>query len=123
VHWEVAVSGLAEFPRDEIGRAEALAKEALALEPATTKANLLLAYIGMYQKDYERALSEVDRALAINPSDADGYQMRGGILEWSGKAAEAVPWLEGAVRLGGANTTVLMNLIRHLEISPRPAPR
>ena len=110
VHWEVVVSGWTEFPNDEIGRAEALAKKALAIEPATTKAHLLLAYIGMYQKDYERALAEVDRALAINPSDADCYQVRGGILQWSGKAAESVPWLEGAVRLGGANTTLLMNL-------------
>jgi adenylate cyclase len=110
VHYEVAVSGWTEFPDDEISRAEALAKKALALEPATTEAYLLLAYVGMYQRDYDRALAEVDRALAINPSEADCYRVRGAILQWSGKAAEAVSWLEGGLRLGGSNTGALMNL-------------
>jgi len=109
-HYEAVVSGWTEFPDDEIGRADALAKKALALEPATTKARLLLAYTGMYQRDYDRALAQVDQALAINPSDAECYQTRGAILQWSGKAAEAATWLEGALRLGGSNTEVLMNL-------------
>ena len=64
----------------------------------------------MYQRDYDRALAQVDQALAINPSDAECYQTRGAILQWSGKAAEAATWLEGALRLGGSNTEVLMNL-------------
>jgi adenylate cyclase len=109
-HYEAVVSGWAEFPDDEISRAEVLGKKALALDPATTKAYLLLANIGMYQRDYDRALGQVDQALAVNPSDADCYQVRGGILQWSGKAAEAATWLEGALRLGGPNTQVSMNL-------------
>jgi len=109
-HHEAVVSGWTEFPDDEIARAEALAKKAQALDPATIRAYLLLANIGLYRRDYDRALAQVDHALAINPSDVECYQMRGNILQWSGKAAESVPWLEGAVRLGGANTTLLMNL-------------
>jgi adenylate cyclase len=109
-HYETVVSGWTEFPDDEIGRADALAKKALVLEPATTKAHLLLAFIGMYQRDYDRALAQVDQALAINPSEAECYQVRGAVLQWSGKAAEAVTWLEGGLRLGGSNTLALMNL-------------
>jgi adenylate cyclase len=110
VHHEAAVSGWTEFPDDEVGRAEALAKKALALDPATTKAYLLLANIGMYRKDYDRALAQVDQALAINPSDVECYQMRGHILQWWGKAAEAIPWLEGAQRLGSSSPVVLANI-------------
>jgi adenylate cyclase len=109
-YYEMVISGWTEFPDDEIGRADALAKKALALDPATTKAYLLLAYIGMYQRDYDRSLAQVDRALAINPSDDECYQVRGAILQWSGKAAEAATWLEGALRLDGSNTQALMNL-------------
>ena len=36
--------------------------------------------------------------------------MRGAILQWSGRSADAVTWLEGALRLGGTNAEVLMNL-------------
>jgi hypothetical protein len=48
VHYEAAVSGWTEFPNDEIDRAEALAKKALALDPAATKAYLLLAYVSRH---------------------------------------------------------------------------
>ena len=109
-HYEAVVSGWTEFPDDEIGRADALAKKALALEPATTKAHLLLAFIGMYQRDYDRALAQVDQALAINPSEAECYQVRGAVLQWSGKAAEAVTWLEGTLRFDGANILAVSNL-------------
>jgi tetratricopeptide (TPR) repeat protein len=85
-------------------------KKALALDPSTTTANLLLANIGMYRKDYDRALAQVDQALAINPSDATCYQTRGAILQWSGKAGEAVQWLDAARRLGGLNTSGIMTL-------------
>jgi adenylate cyclase len=110
VHYEAAVSGWTEFPTDEIARAEELATKALSLDPAATKAHLLLAYVGMYRKDYDRGLAQVDQALGINPSDAECYQVRGAILQWSGKSAEAVTWLEGALRLGSSNAEILMNL-------------
>jgi TolB-like protein/class 3 adenylate cyclase len=109
-HYETVVSGWTEFPDDEIGRADALAKKALVLEPATTKAHLLLAFIGMYQRDYDRALAQVDQALAINPSEAECYEVRGAILQWSGKPAEAVPWLEATLRIDGANIMAASNL-------------
>jgi adenylate cyclase len=110
MHYEAAVSGWTEFPNDEIARAEGLAKKALSLDPAATKAYLLLAYVGLFRRDYDGGLAQVDQALAINPSDAECYQVRGAILQWSGKSTDAVTWLEGALRLGGSNAEVLMNL-------------
>src|SRR5438477_640811 len=109
-HHEGVVSGWTEFPDDEIARAEALAKKAQALDPATIRAYLLLANIGLYRRDYDRALAQVDHALAINPSDVECYQMRGNILQWSGKATEALPWLEGALRLGSSSPVALVNI-------------
>ena len=110
LHFEAAVSGWSEFPADDVGRAESLAKKALSLYPGTTKAYQLLGNVGLYRKDYDRALAQVDEALAINPSDAESYHMRGSILQWSGRPAEAVEWLNAAHRLGGLNTSLLMNL-------------
>src|SRR5207302_2659311 len=85
-HYEAAVSGWTEFPSDEVARAETLAKKALELDPTTTKAHVLLATIALYRRDFERALAQIDQALAINPSDAECYQTRGSILQWAGKA-------------------------------------
>ena len=103
-HYEAAVSGWAEFPADEIKQAETLAQKALALDPTTTNAFRLLSIISVYYRDYDRALAQVDRALALNPSDSENFQERGYALLWSGKPAEAVPWLEATLRLDGTSS-------------------
>jgi tetratricopeptide (TPR) repeat protein len=109
-HFEAVVSGWTEFLRDEIDQAETLAQKALALDPSTTSAYRLLAIINMYKRRYELALGQIDRALEINPSDAEIYSQRGIILAWAGRATEALPWLEGALRFDRAHALTAQNL-------------
>jgi adenylate cyclase len=109
-HFEAVVSGWTEFRQEELDQAETLAQKALALDPTTTSAYRLLAFINMYKRRYDLALGQIDRALEINPSDADSYQMRGTVLVWSGKAAEALPWLESALRFDRAHIITAENL-------------
>ncbi len=103
-YFDAAVSGWAEFPNEAVERAEALAQRALTLDPTTTSGYRLLAAIHMFRGHYDLALSQIDRALEVNPSDADSYVQRGIILVFAGRSAEAVPWLEGALRFDHANT-------------------
>ena len=109
-HFEAVVSGWAEFRQDELDQSETLAQKALALDPMTTGAYRVLAFVNMYKRRYDLALGEIDRALEINPSDTESYGQRGIILVWAGRAAEAVPWLEGALRFDRANSLTLQNL-------------
>jgi adenylate cyclase len=102
-YYEAVVSGWSEFRTEDLERAEALAQKALALAPTTTRAYQLLTHINLFRKRYDLALAQIDRALEINPSDADNYAGRGAILTWAGRAAEALPWLEGALRFDPAN--------------------
>jgi adenylate cyclase len=102
-YFEAVVSGWSEFRTDDLERAEALAKKALVLDPATTRAYHVLSQINVFRKRYDLALAQIDRALEFNPSDADNYTYRGIILVWAGRAAEALPWLEGALRFDRAN--------------------
>jgi adenylate cyclase len=102
-HLEAVVSGWSEFRAEELETAETLAHKALALDPATTRAYRMLALVQQYRKRYDLALAQIDRALEINPSDADNFAYRGAILMWSGRPADAVPWLEGALRSDPAN--------------------
>jgi adenylate cyclase len=100
---EAVVSGWSEFRTEELERAEALALKALTLNPATTRAYHVLADIHLFRKRYDLALAQIDRALAFNPSDAGNYVQRGTMLVWAGRAAEALPWLEGALTFDRAN--------------------
>ena len=76
-YYEAVVSGWSEFRAEDLERAEALAQKALALDPATTRAYRVLAHINLFRKRYDLALAQIDRALEINPSDADNYAYRG----------------------------------------------
>jgi adenylate cyclase len=102
-YYEAVVSGWSEFSTEDLERAEALAQKALALDPTTTRAYRILSMIDLYRKRYNLALAQIDRAFEINPSDADNYAYRGAILVWAGRAEEALPWLEGALRFDRAN--------------------
>jgi class 3 adenylate cyclase/TolB-like protein len=100
---EAVSSGWTEFVADALGRAETLGQKALSLDPATTGAYRLLAEVHLIKGHFDLALKQTDRALEINPSDADSVTTRGSMLVWTGRAAEALPWLEAALRLDRAN--------------------
>jgi adenylate cyclase len=102
-YYEAVVSGWSEFRAEDLQRAEALAQKALALDPATTRAYRVLGHINLFRKRFDLALAQNDRALEFNPSDADNYAYRGAILAWAGRAAEALPWFECALRFDRAN--------------------
>jgi len=109
-YYETVVSGWTEFREDAIERAESLAQKALALDPVATRAYRLLSTINMYKRRYDLALGQIDRALEINPSDAENYWQRGNILVWAGKAEEALPWLEGVLRFDRVHTLTSQDL-------------
>jgi Tfp pilus assembly protein PilF len=96
-------SGWTAIYRDDLARAETLAQKALSLDSASTTAYRLLAEVHPARRRFDLALAQNNRALEINPSDAASFAMRGEILVWAGRAAEALPWLEGALRLDSAN--------------------
>src|SRR5215469_8934685 len=100
---EAVASGWTEFVADDLSRAETLAQKALSLDPASTAAYRLLTEINLARGRFDLALGQTERALEINPNDAESFTARGNILLWSGRAAEALPWLEGALRFDRAN--------------------
>jgi adenylate cyclase len=111
-HFEAVVSGWTEFRQEELEQAETLAQKALALDPTTTSAYRLLAIINMYKRRYDLALGQIDHALEINPSDVDSYHMRGTVLVWAGRAAEGLPWLEGALRFDRGHLLTVESLCK-----------
>ena len=109
-HYEAVVSGWTEFPDDELKAAATFAQQALTLDPATSSAYQLLAFIDVFRGDYERASAQIDRALALNPSDAETYRVRSYVLLWSGDATEGARWSEAALRLDPTNQRAAMTL-------------
>lgn len=94
--------GWAERPSEILNRAEQLAIKALSLNLSETQAHLVLARIHILHKDYEAARAEVDRAIEINPNDAQSLAGRGNILMWLGQTDAAIEALQQAQRIDPA---------------------
>lgn len=77
----------------------AAAERAQELDDNDSEAHRVLAEIRTIERSYDRAERHHERALALNPNDARIVAQRGELLTWLGRAEEAVPWLEKALRL------------------------
>jgi adenylate cyclase len=91
--------GWAESPNAFLSRAEELANRALSLDDSEVRAHIILARIHIFYQRYEQAKAEIDRAIAINPNDAQGLAGRGNILVWLGQTDKAIEALELAQRI------------------------
>jgi TolB-like protein/DNA-binding winged helix-turn-helix (wHTH) protein/Tfp pilus assembly protein PilF len=98
--FHVAISmGWAESPDEYWKRVESHAREALKFDASDVRARVLLArrYLA-YNRNLE-AQTEIDRAIEINPNDADALAGRGNVLMWLGKTDAAIETLELALRI------------------------
>jgi tetratricopeptide (TPR) repeat protein len=93
------VMGWAESPTAFLDRAAEFANRALSLNDVDVRAHVILGRIHIFYRRYEQAKAEIDRAIAINPNDADGLAGRGNVLMWSGQTNDAIEVLELALRI------------------------
>ncbi len=63
--------------------------EALAVDAKLYQAHVALAEIHIFEKKYDEAVADLDRALAITPRNFKAHERKIEILKASGKAAEA----------------------------------
>jgi TolB-like protein/Flp pilus assembly protein TadD len=91
--------GWAETPIAYLARAEELAVKALTLDGSEVRARVVLGHIHLFHQRYREAQAEIDRALIINPNDAQGLAGRGTILLWVGETDAAIEALEQARRI------------------------
>jgi adenylate cyclase len=91
--------GWAQLPEAFLDQAQEMAGKALSLDASEVRARIVLGRIHIFHQRYEQAKSEMDRAVAINPNDADGLAGRGNILMWLGQTDAAIEALEQAQRI------------------------
>jgi adenylate cyclase len=91
--------GWAQSPADGLSRAEEMASKALSLNDLEQRARIIFGRVHIFHQRYEQAKVEMDRAIAINPSDSHGLGGRGNILMWLGQTGDAIEALELAQRI------------------------
>ena len=84
-----------QFRVDDLERAETLAKKALALDPATTRAYRVLSYINLFRKRYDLALAQMDRALEYQSERCGQLCLSWGHLGVGGPSGGGIAMVRG----------------------------
>ncbi|MGQ3299394.1 adenylate/guanylate cyclase domain-containing protein [Reyranella sp.] len=99
VHFERATFGWSEFPQQDIDTAIRYAQKAIDLDEENVLAHGVLARAYAATRKYDLAMAESERALEINPSDAEVLRARAAVLLWTGRIEESIATAEIANRL------------------------
>ncbi len=91
-----------EYPDGSLQIAKEYARQAIEKDPNEPLARCVSALAASYEKDLDRAKTEIDAALALNPNLALAHSLRGNIRAYSGKPLDAIPEIEQAMRLDPA---------------------
>ena len=77
----------------------ALAQQAVVLDDSLPLAHTTLGVAYLWQRQYEQAIAEGERAITLDPNYAEGYAWLGAIVNLAGRPAEAIVAVEKALRL------------------------
>jgi adenylate cyclase len=91
-----------ENPDGSLQIAKEYARQAVEKDPNEPLARCVSALAASYEKDLDRAKTEIDAALALNPNLALAHSLRGNIRAYSGEPLDAISEIEQAMRLDPA---------------------
>ncbi len=80
-------------------RAFELVRKALALDDNLPTAHSRLSQLYSLQQQYDQAIAEGERAIALDPNDADSHYIQAVVLNYAGRPEEALGPLAQAMRL------------------------
>jgi tetratricopeptide (TPR) repeat protein len=82
-----------------MARAAECGDKALALDDGLAEAHMLLAFVHVLRRDFDKAIAHAERGAALGPSNADVVAVLALNLVWAGRPAEALEEVEKAMRL------------------------
>ena len=91
-------------PDGSLPLAKQYARQALEKDPNEPLARCVSAMAASFERDLDRAESEIDVALSVNPNFALAHYLRGNNRIYSGHPLEAIPEIERAMRLDPATS-------------------
>jgi TolB-like protein/cytochrome c-type biogenesis protein CcmH/NrfG len=80
-------------------RASELVRKAIILDDSLARAHGLLGLVYVQQHQYDQALAESERAVALAPNNAESYAMQADVLLFASRGADALRSIEQALRL------------------------
>ncbi len=97
--------GLGKSPRESIEKGIEMAQKALAIDDSDPQAHGLLGHFYCLKREYDKAIAEGERSVALDPGGALVHLAYGMSLNYGGRSEEAIPVLQKAIRLNPLGET------------------
>jgi adenylate cyclase len=113
-YWMEWIYQLSDNPQ-ALEQALAMEQQAIALDDSLSLAHDVLGLVYLYRnKQYEQAIAEAKRAIALSPNFYSPYAALAASLIFAGRPAEAIDQLEKAIRLNPRNPLYLATYLTGL---------
>jgi adenylate cyclase len=104
-HMMDALLGTSKSPRKSMVKAFGLAQKLVEMDESSAPAHAILGNVYAFRGEHEKAITELERAVALDPNYPTGYQYLADALTWADRPQEAIPLLKKAMRLSPLSQT------------------
>ena len=104
--------GVYKNRREALEQAAKIGEMAITLDDSNALTHARLSPIYLYLKEYDRAISEAEKAVSLDPNSADAYLVLGSALQYADRPQEGIPFLKKSLCLSPIpiDTTALVLL-------------
>ncbi len=100
---------------DCLTQAVEMAHEALALDDSIPETRALLGTIHLIKREYEQAIAEEEKAVALDPNGADVTALLAMTLNWAGRPDEAIGLIRKAMGLSPLYSAWYLAVLAHAQ--------
>ena len=100
-------------PQETLEKGYELVKKALAMDDSLPWAHISLSFIYILKREYDKAIAEAERAVALDPSGSEAYSQYASTLLFACRPEEAIPMFQKAIRLNPNASTYTFVFLGH----------
>jgi tetratricopeptide (TPR) repeat protein len=91
--------GWSESAEESFIKAGDLVEQSLALDGTNPNTLAMMGHMSLLKRQHEKAITEGEKSIALDPSNANNYMILAATLRFAGRAAEGIPLLKKAISL------------------------
>ena len=91
--------GKSRNPGEALEQASQLAQKVLTLDPSDIYGHMVLGQVYFRRNQSDKAIEEMEKAVALNPNSEDAINALGNMRLWMGQAQEAIALFKKGIRL------------------------